>query len=144
MSSVDRSFARDVGLQTLPAARREEGRLTRSQEGAAGTTSVSQPWSVTAAAPEDLGLADVRILVTATSSRHCKDSSATRLVSVSLFFVVCVCVCVCVCVSQCVFLPCFILTPCLLIVFPLIIIIIKIIFRAPIYRTRWERKGALQ
>ena len=44
-SSVDRSFARDVGLQTLPAEKREDWPGTRRRrEGAAGTTSVSQLW----------------------------------------------------------------------------------------------------
>ena len=58
-------------------ASREEGRLTRSQEeeGRSSGNSFSLTAMVTAAAPEELGLADVTMLVTDTSSRHCKDSS---------------------------------------------------------------------
>ena len=75
MSSVDRSFARDVGLQK-PAEKREDwpGARRRRLRRSSGIN-FSFTAMVTAAAPEDLGLADVTMLITDTSSRHCKDSS---------------------------------------------------------------------
>ena len=126
VSSVDRSFARDVGLQTLPAEKREDWpgarrrRLRRSSGNSFSFTAIvlqkilalltSRCWSPIHRP------STARILL-------CNSSCVGKPVFCFVCSFVCVLACVRACVGACVrvcvcfCLPCLILTPCLPIVF---------------------------